>query len=168
MSGKNLYLAALFFLFLLMTGSPASGSGISDSWTFSLYIENDKFTETDQHYTNGIKLTWISPDLTSYAQGDTLPDWALRWVRMLPFINEEGLQRNIALSIGQNMYTPKDTERADLIVNDRPYAGWTYGSIAFHSKNERRLDSIELQLGMVGPQSYAEDTQNLWHEIIGV
>ncbi|MCK9273699.1 MAG: lipid A deacylase LpxR family protein [Syntrophales bacterium] len=159
----------LFFLcFFFIFRTPAFGDEVQNSWTFSLYIENDTFTNTDRHYTNGIKLTWISPDLTSYAQGDTLPGWALHLVQMLPFINEKGLQRNIALSIGQNMYTPEDTGRTDLIVNDRPYAGWTYGSISLHSKNDRRLDSFELQAGMIGPQSYAGKTQNLWHDIIGV
>jgi len=36
------------------------------AWTFSVYFENDLFTHTDKHYTNGTKLSWISPDLTSY------------------------------------------------------------------------------------------------------
>jgi len=153
---------------LLIPGRYVAAGNVEDSWTFSLYVENDMFANTDQDYTNGIKLTWISPDLTGYAQSDTLPDWSLRWIKRLPFINEAGLQRNIALSIGQNMYTPEDTENTNLIVADRPYAGWTYGSIAFHSKNERRLDTIELQAGMVGPLSFAEETQKTWHGLIGV
>ena len=136
-------------------------------WTFSLYFENDLFFNTDQHYTNGVKLTWISPDLTSYAESNKLPAWSHRYIQMLPFINEPGLKRNVAFSIGQAMYTPADTKRADLIPNDRPYAGWLYSAVAFHSKNERRLDSMEIQVGLVGPQSYAQFTQKAVHDLRG-
>lgn len=65
------------------------------------------------------------------------------------------------------MYTPSDTKRSDLIVNDRPYAGWTYLAVAFHSKSARRLDSMEIQVGIVGPQSYAEFTQKTIHNLRG-
>jgi hypothetical protein len=135
--------------------------------TFSLYFENDLFFNTDQHYTNGVKLTWISPDLTGYAESKKLPDWSHRYIRMLPFINEAGLKRNVSFSIGQAMYTPADTEKVALVKEDRPYAGWTYVAIAFHSKNEQRLDSMEIQLGLVGPQSYAQSTQKAVHDFRG-
>lgn len=138
------------------------------AWTFSIYFENDLFTHTDQHYTNGTKLSWISPDLTNYEESGKLPDWSLPLVHSLPFINEPDLQRNIALSIGQNMYTPGDISRKDLIEDDRPYAGWTYFGIAFHSKNDRRLDSIEFQVGIVGPESFTEQTQKFVHSARGI
>jgi len=131
--------------------------------TFNLYFENDCFADADQGYTNGVKLSWISPDLTDYAKSGRLPGWSLPLIRRLPFINEPGLQRNVALSIGQNIYTPKDLSRASLIEDDRPYAGWTYFGIGLHSKNECRLDSMEIQLGMVGPASFAEQTQKFVH-----
>ena len=134
--------------------------------TFSLYFENDLFADTDQGYTNGIKLSWISPDLTGYAESGKLPDWSLPFVRWLPFINKPGFQRNVALCMGQNMYTPEDISREDLIEDDRPYAGWAYLGIAFHSKNERRLDTMEFQLGVVGPASGAEQAQKLVHRKI--
>jgi hypothetical protein len=41
--------------------------------TVSFYFENDLFAHTDQHYTNGVKLSVISPDLTGYAQSGRLP-----------------------------------------------------------------------------------------------
>ena len=134
--------------------------------TFSFYFENDLIAKTDRHYTNGVKLSWISPDLTGYAESGKLPDWSLPFVRWLPFINEPGFQRNVALSMGQNIYTPEDISREDLIEDDRPYAGWAYLGIAFHSKNERRLDTMEFQLGVVGPGSGAEQAQKIVHRNI--
>jgi len=139
--------------------------GSASPWTFSLYFENDLFAGTDRNYTNGIKLSLISPDLSAYRESGHLPEWTLPWIRRLPFINEPGLQRNIGLCLGQNMYTPVATERRSLVRHDRPYAGWTYAGIAFHSKNRRRLDTIEIQAGMVGPASLAEETQSLVHRL---
>jgi len=103
---------------------------------------------------------------TLNGNGFQLPDWSLPYVRWLPFINEPGFQRNVALSMGQNMYTPTDISREDLIEDDRPYAGWAYLGIAFHSKNERRLDTMEFQLGIVGPASGAEQAQKVVHRKI--
>ena len=159
----------IFFLnlfFLAISSQAVLAAGKDQPWTFTFYFENDLFSDTDQNYTNGTKLSWVSPDLTGYAEDGRLPDWSLKYIRWLPFINEPGLQRNIALSIGQNMYTPEDISKEELVEDDRPYAGWTYFGIAFHSKNERRLDSMEIQLGIVGPESFAEETQKLVHELV--
>jgi len=166
----SIYAAAVYVLLCGSAPPPSFALDRGDAktaWTFSIYFENDLFTHTDQGYTNGTKLVWISPDLSTYADIDTLPAWSLPIIRRLPFINTVGLQRNIAFSVGQNMYTPQNTSRYELIENDRPYAGWLYGGIAFHSKNTCHLDSFELQFGMVGPLSYAEETQKFVHKVRG-
>lgn len=169
---KHLLLTLCCLLFLPATAranantpEPETKKAKTDSWTFNLYFENDLFSGTDGNYTNGVKLTWISPDLTSYATSEKLPEWSGPLIRRIPFINKEGLKRNLAFAIGQSMYTPRDIAESKLIANDRPYGGWTYGSVAFHSKNLRRLDSMEIQAGMVGPLSLTEETQSLVHEL---
>lgn len=154
-----------FFLALAFPCPTAHASSPEELWTFSIYFENDLFAGTDRNYTNGTKLSWVSPDLSSYRDSGELPDWAHPLIQCLPFINEEGLIRNVALSIGQNMYTPRETDRRRLVPDDRPYAGWLYGGIAFHSKNVRRLDTIEIQAGVVGPLSFAEETQRVVHRL---
>ncbi len=136
-----------------------------DSWTFTFHFENDLFGGTDRNYTNGIKLSWISPDLSWFHNSDNLPEWGKAVVKRLLFSDVEDLQRNIVFSVGQNMYTPDNTRTTDLVTDDRPYAGWLYGGIAFHNKNYRRLDTIEMQLGVVGPWSFAEEAQNFVHNI---
>ncbi|MBN2124629.1 MAG: lipid A deacylase LpxR family protein [Deltaproteobacteria bacterium] len=157
-------LYALGLLACLACLMPVQVLALDRPWTFSLYFENDIFNDTDQNYTNGVRLTWISPDLSAYRDSDKLPGWSLPLIRRLPFINEPGLQRNIALSLGQSMYTPQDLSRTDLIRDDRPYAGWLYAAVAFHSKSLRRLDSMEIQVGMAGPASLAEPIQKRVHK----
>ncbi len=161
---KNLILLLLLMSIALGLSSE-SCEAVENEGTFSFYFENDLFADTDQQYTNGIKLSWISHDLTNYAKSDSLPGWSLPIISRLPFINEQGLQRNVGLSIGQNMYTPGDISIESLIEDDRPYAGWTYFGIGLHSKNERRLDSMEIQFGIVGSHSFAEQTQKLVHNL---
>jgi lipid A 3-O-deacylase len=87
-------------------------------------------------------------------------------IEKLPFVNEPGFQHAVSFSIGKNIYTPEDLERTDLIQDDRPYAGITYLAIGFHSKNSHRMDSLELDLGIVGPHSYAEQCQKAIHDWI--
>ncbi|MDP3017374.1 MAG: lipid A deacylase LpxR family protein, partial [Deltaproteobacteria bacterium] len=131
--------------------------------TFILYFENDIFGGTDRHYTNAIRLTWLSQDLTEYDEDTRLPRWGLPLIRKLPLINRPGFQRNVGLSLGQNIYTPEDIFRRDLIKDDRPYAGWTYLSLTFHVKNTVKLDVFEVTMGIVGPSSLAEETQRIIH-----
>jgi hypothetical protein len=133
----------------------------------NIYFENDLFTGTDRNYTNGVKISLISPDLVSFVESGKLPEWSLEYIYQLPFINDPDstLKRKVEFSLGQNMYTPADISRSDLISDDRPYAGWTYFAAAFHTRSNKRMDTIELQLGMVGPSSFAEETQNVVHDL---
>lgn len=128
------------------------------------FFENDMFADTDKFYTNAVKMTVLSRDLEEYRQYEPTRKF-LNLIEKAPFVNQPGLTRNIGVSIGQDIYTPADIEREDLQENDRPYAGWTYLSVALHSKNATRLDTFETSLGVVGPASLAEQAQNTVHEI---
>ncbi|OIO01951.1 MAG: hypothetical protein AUJ49_06975 [Desulfovibrionaceae bacterium CG1_02_65_16] len=135
--------------------------------TLILTEENDFFAGTDEHYTNGIKLAWVSGDLLRYAEDDRLPAFVLPYLRALPFVNDPGQQYNVALALGQNMYTPQNTATTAYQPQDRPYAGWTYMSLALHAKTPTQLDTFETTLGMVGPSARAGETQNNYHVLMG-
>lgn len=165
-SVASLFVLFLFGLFLLPLHARAEDDTARLMRTFTLYMENDLFYNTDRQYTNGIKLSWISPDLSDYRDNPTIPAWSYPLIERLPFINEPGYQRSVSFSVGQNMYTPEEIERSDLIKEDRPYAGITYLALGFHSKNSRRMDTLEFDAGLVGRHSYAEDCQKFVHESI--
>jgi hypothetical protein len=97
---------------------------IEKSWTFSFRFENDPVADTDRHCTNGIKYSWIFPDLSSFRDSEKLPVCAKTVVRELPCSQVEDLQRDIAFSIGQCMYARGDIDTRTLIKDDRPNAGW--------------------------------------------
>ena len=75
----------------------------------------------------------------------------------------------LSLILGQNIFTPEDISRPELILNDRPYAGWLYLGFGLIAEREGRfhpVDTFELDLGVVGPWSQAETVQKNWHEFI--
>jgi hypothetical protein len=164
----------LLSVMLLATTPVWAARPPSESWTFTFRLENDLFANTDRFYTNGIKLSWISPDMDYFRDLKWLQKktefrkWVNRIIDLLPFSKDPDMQRNIALSAGQKMFTPGDISRSDLIVSDRPYAGWLYGSVAFHNKNDRVLNTLEIQAGLIGDWSLARETQNFVHGIRGI
>lgn len=138
--------------------------------TFTLLFENDLFGDTDQQYTNGLKLAWLSPDLKALAGAPGVPPWLLALVQRLNafearVVDDDSRQFNLGVAIGQMIYTPEDTERVSLVRDDRPYAGWLYGALAFVSKTDRVADTLEIQGGMVGPASLAEQAQRFVHDL---
>ena len=138
-------------------------------WAFGVHFENDLFADTDQQYTSGIKLTAVSPDLTSaFRERPELPGWARWLIPHIPFIRDRGAARTLAFSLGQNIYTPQDTVSRTLVSDDRPYAGWLYFATTFQTRDQDRQDTVDVQLGVIGPASFAEQTQERVHRARGI
>lgn len=136
---------------------------------FNFYYENDMFTGTDHNYTSGAKFSWISANLEDYINDPCLP----KWVRHLNQVSEKVQpgafdSRNMVVSLGQAMYTPTDKMRSDLITDDRPYAGWLYLGLAYNARDDRHMDTVEIDIGMVGPASLARESQNFIHKVRGI
>jgi hypothetical protein len=66
----------------------AQAKKVKDIKTFSFYLENDTFADTDREYTSGVRLTLISPDLTHYPENPRLPEWSYPVIGKLPFVNQ--------------------------------------------------------------------------------
>lgn len=157
---------------LLMALLPAlsyAAQDPKDSWTFGLYFENDLFSETDQDYTNGLRFSWISPDLTDYIEDPALPAWLRSVNKRLTFFHPsaDGLQRNLIFSIGQTIYTPEDIDATQVVEDDRPYAGWLFTRFAYHSKDQHQLDTLEVSIGVVGPSALGQEAQDFIHDLRG-
>ena len=168
---KQLLWTLLLTLFL----TSAAAASEQNPWTHSFYFENDLLVGSDSDYTNGLKYSLISPDLAPTTPQPTAIKFnrlALDFIQSLPFIKNAPPTsgHKIELAVGQNMYTPKDISRSDLIEDDRPYAGYSYLASAYHRKsaiteNWSQMNSLEIQLGIVGPASLAADAQKLIHRV---
>jgi hypothetical protein len=131
--------------------------------TLSIYFENDLFTGTDRYYTNGVKLGWTSADLEKFADTSSA-SILMPLIRRLPFINSPYFQKNLAWSLGQNIYTPDNTEATEQLEGDRPYAGWLYLGLGLVWKDARVRNTLALNVGVVGSWSLGEEAQRLVHE----
>jgi lipid A 3-O-deacylase len=135
------------------------------SW-FILTLENDLFVLTDDGYTNGISVGWgQGPYETLEAIG--MPNW-LRAFFGWTYI-DSGADKDYVLSyrITQGMYTPTDISDPEPILDDRPYAGTLTWEGKIRNYDGRLAQALGLELGVVGPASFAEQTQKLVHEISG-
>jgi len=132
--------------------------------TFTFFQENDIYTGSDRDYTNGTRISWISPDLSSFRDDPRLPSWSHGLIDALPFTDGESFLKTVSLSVGQNIYTPEDIDGIRRPGKDRPYAGISYLAFGFHSRNTRVMNTWEYSVGIIGPHSYAEDMQKAVHE----
>lgn len=132
----------------------------------SLVEENDDLAGNgDCHYTQGLRL--------SYALSENrTPDWAASWAEKLPAMGMRLAVPRVGLEIGQNIYTPKNIFTPSMDHSDRPYAGWLYLGAYLQRRGLTRrgtpvLDHLGLDVGVLGPDSLAQDTQTWWHSLGG-
>ena len=147
------------FLALCAVASGAVGQP-SPKGNFNFLVENDKFTGTDRHYTNGVLFSYLSAK-------DNLPNWLRTAGTYLPGVSEQaGLRAGYVL--GHSIFTPDNIAAVTPLPDERPYAAWLYGGVALVAETDTRLDTWELDLGIIGPSARGEDIQNSFHEFIGV
>lgn len=132
---------------------------ISDGGTYSVTLENDIFGDTDKDYTNGVRLDYITPRNDLPAFGRAARD-NLGWLT-------DAEDWYMTFALGQNMYTPSDIGDPTPGRQERPYAGFLYGSIGVVADRGDRLDTIALDIGVVGPLAGSERSQKLVHDIFG-
>ncbi len=157
---RGLGAAALAAVALLCAGPAAAQQGDPEG-VFTLVIENDLFSRnnTDKHYTNGIRLGWLSPDSGGPESLWNLGEW-------IPLIDLKA-RRRMGFAIGHNLYTPENKLRTDRILDDRPYGAFLYAGLAFQSQSDTQLNTVELDVGVVGPAALGRQIQNNVHRVIG-
>jgi hypothetical protein len=145
-----------------------------DGGFITVEVENDLFAKlanTDRHYTNGMKLSWLSAPTTD------LPHW-LKVLSAPPlhnfFTNDDnitGTTYRVGVAVSHLIFTPDDTDSAAPVLNDRPYAAYLHTTFSLESIRSNDLgdawqDQWKLDLGVIGPHAYGEEVQNNWHKLI--
>lgn len=152
-------------LALFLTGVWARAETERQGAVFTFIEENDLVVDTDRHYTQGIRFSYLHADgflpfgMTNLCAG--LPE--------IGFTSEIG---KMGYAVGQNIYTPADTSAKNPSPDDRPYAGWLYLGMILQRRgssvwNHPAQEDMELDLGIIGPWSLAEQAQTWIHEIRG-
>jgi hypothetical protein len=132
---------------------------------FALTVENDAFADPfgvhqDRHYTAGLKVVLFGGD-----------DFATNLTARLNGVANWGIQPtagDLGIVVGQNIYTPEDILNPAPIPTDRPYAGWLYTGLVYQRRGELAanlavMENFEINLGIVGPDSLAENAQKTIH-----
>jgi hypothetical protein len=138
-----------------------------DMHRLSILEENDSlFFNSDKHYTQGLRLSYLTPDLKpGGAWNDTF-----NLLANVPtvFAQDGTATRRYALLLGQSVFTPKNLTLKTPSTHDRPYGGWLYGGASLlQETNHSTLENFEIDAGVVGPGSLAKQVQNDFHQFIG-
>ncbi|MBN1140729.1 MAG: lipid A deacylase LpxR family protein [Deltaproteobacteria bacterium] len=153
-------LTALLLGWLLPGPLPSRADGSGP--ICSIQLENDFAGRgTDGHFTHGSGINCLT---------EPIP-WIVRMADQLPWFSAERSESpegkplaRASISIAQSIFTPEDISRRELIVEDRPYAGWLHAGFGLvANQGSRRYDKIELDIGVIGPWSLAEEVQESWH-----
>lgn len=143
----------------------------------TFYLDNDLFANTDRDYTNGVRMSWISPNRNA----DKL-DYFQRFLRrfsgdensfnifqkLTGFSDPHDIQYNYGISLTQLMFTPESAAPYTQPVGERRYAGWLALGYSLHVKDDNILNSVEFTVGTTGPNSLAENSQDFIHSIRGI
>jgi lipid A 3-O-deacylase len=155
----------------LLSAASAQSADVSTNATpqgyvFALNEENDKFVlpSRDKHYTQGLHISLLWPD-------DEIPT-PLQALAFVPDLGITDATRKYGIAVGQDIFTPKDIKTSSVLTNDRPYAGWLYFGLVREVRGPSlrgvpTLDHLELDLGVIGPDALAENSQNWFHSTIG-
>jgi hypothetical protein len=130
---------------------------------FTVIEENDFQFDTDRHYTQGMKLAYFQAD------GD-LPRWTSEFFSSIPALGFTPRADKFGYEAGQSIYTPADTSSKQAVPDDRPYAGWLYAGLILQRRGptldeQLTMESFQLDLGIIGPQSLAENAQKWFHKL---
>ncbi len=141
-------------------GARAIDKPLDTSQYVTFQFDNDMFGGTDRHFTNGMRAAWLSPE-------GGAPEVIRDAASFVPFFKATRRMR-MSFSIGQNIFTPEDIDREDPPRDDRPYAGWLFAGLGLVAQSGSTLDKLELDIGVVGPYSLADEVQTEWHRLIGI
>ena len=128
--------------------------------TFSIYRGNDSsyLSSSDRHYTHGIKFIY-----TFNPSWKWLEDWE-KWNKP----NEQESATAVGFFGGQNMFTPDYIDKPEKRnAKDMRYSGHLFNGMFIQKATQNDFEQMEINLGIIGPSSYAEDMQKWWHHTTG-
>lgn len=123
----------------------------------TLVIENDSIGGgTDENYTSGVRVNFTKVNAK-------FPDIAHKIDRLIPTF-EINKTSSLYYSLGHSIFAPRDITRSSVNPDDRPWAGFLYGSLGMATLTDNHTDEVEATLGVVGPAALGEQAQKFVHK----
>jgi hypothetical protein len=126
-----------------------------------IFIDNDflnfRGAGTDRYYTNGIRADYFFK-----------PKEKPKFLSTLLLDISETNNNLFGWGLAQFMFTPKNISEPEIQYNDRPYAGALYAVHSLQSFDKINTTKVttELFLGVIGPLSFADESQIWLHDQI--
>ncbi|MFT5234477.1 MAG: lipid A 3-O-deacylase [Candidatus Krumholzibacteriia bacterium] len=127
---------------------------------FIFHFENDVLgtDDSDLGYTNGLQFSYLTGN-------NQVWPWLDGWARKHLF-KRQNLSLRAYFALGQNLYTPEDLSRSEIILDDRPYAAWLHADLGLVGHDDHMLRSLQFSIGVVGPAAQGEPVQSWIHQVI--
>lgn len=157
-------LAAAFFVTTTAMASESRGlfCATPTACELQLYVENDILTGTDRYYTNGLKFGGGVG-----AEGLVERFFHAPAEHVLRRLTDDPRGVQLGLFIGQQIYTPRDIEVSPAQPFDRPWAAWLYIGGVAQTVSRNRLQTVEFDVGVIGPAALGKELQTAIHEATG-
>lgn len=142
-----------------ITSAFESTANTPGPFSIDFYWDNDgsilkRNNAQDRHYTNGNAITFAHQ-----------PDWVKGFADTAT-LGESFDSTAAGYILGHMIFTPEDISTAQLIRNDRPYAGYLFAGVYLQRANDNTFDHAQLDLGVVGPSAYADRFQKDVHDFL--
>ena len=116
---------------------------IAQSRYLNLDVENDLYFLTDEYYSSGV------------------------FIEAGKLIEKDSTKKFQILELGQEIYTPSDTDSKDFHNYDYPFGGWTFLKYILQiEKKNNAFFEYGFQIGLTGEWSFAGKIQNIYHKKI--
>lgn len=123
---------------------------------FNLFSENDVYAHlfVDRYYTAGTLLSFTSKEY----------DFSDKWLRYLSYKYDDEKLSRYDVALRQDLYTP--ISRSPIVdFSDHPYAGFLSLDFMLSNRRANSIENIKVQVGVVGPASLAQQTQDIIHKL---
>jgi lipid A 3-O-deacylase len=127
--------------------------------TLTVQHDNDEWggKGTDWEYSQGTRITWASPKLAE-------TDFARTVALLLPGLDFDA-ELIAGVGAGAAYYEPRFLAATAPIPNQRPYAGYLYGSGLISAEADNKLTTWRLDGGVIGPAAQGEDVTKFFHNV---
>jgi len=137
---------------------------------FSLLFYNDTFARTDQHFTNGLSLSWLD-DTFENENDSELTSYSVLMFNLVDTVSfgamDESRKHTAGIGLSQIIITPDDLTKSTPQYDDVPYAGYLALSFYLFEWDNTSFTEYRMEAGVVGEESGAGWTQRMMHKVVG-
>jgi hypothetical protein len=135
--------------------------------TWRVTWDNDVVFDSDNQFSNGWSIQVHGLQASEWNAVGGTPAFGKSMARWFLPDRRTDLTFREGWSVGQAIQTPDDGERADLILDDVPYAAAIAVQNTWIAYDDRNLHGFGWLFGVLGPAALGEEVQDGFHNLIG-